>query len=147
MAKTTKKEMFMIIMKIVKAATVEEETRKKVLDFLDHEIYLLNKKTKATKEKKAAETDGLTDIIISCLRSAGKPTPIKELMQLPTIRSYANGSLSNQKVSAVMTKLKNAGVVTRTENKKVAYFSLAESEQKEDDYEDMADIFKAQAED
>ena len=96
-----------------------------VIDFANHEIELLNKKSSSSSGKPTKtqiENEGYKEVILEALATADKPMTISEIME------YADGlaGLKNQRVSALMTQLKNAGKVIRTEEKKKAYFSLAE---------------------
>ena len=122
--KMTKKEMFAEIIKMMNGET-SSVTEKEVIEFAEHEIELLNKKSSSGSGKPTktqVENEGYKEVILEALATADKPMTISELME------YAEGlaGLKNQRVSALMTQLKNAGKVIRTEEKKKAYFSLAE---------------------
>ena len=123
-AKMTKKDMFNEIINLMngKASAV---TNDEIINFCTHEIELLNKKSSSSSGKPTktqVENEGYKEVILEALATADKPMTISELME------YADGlaGLKNQRVSALMTQLKNAGKVIRTEEKKKAYFSLAE---------------------
>ena len=122
--KMTKKEMFAEIIKMMNGE-ISSVTEKEVIEFAEHEIGLLNKKASSGSGKPTktqVENEGYKEVILEALATADKPMTISELME------YAEGlaGLKNQRVSALMTQLKNAGKVIRTEEKKKAYFSLAE---------------------
>ena len=121
--KMTKKEMFAEIIKMMNGET-SSVTEKEVIEFAEHEIGLLNKKSSSGSGKPTktqVENEGYKEVILEALATADKPMTISELME------YAEGlaGLKNQRVSALMTQLKNANKVVRTMEKKKAYFSLA----------------------
>ena len=121
--KMTKKEMFAEIIKMMNGET-SSVTEKEVIEFAEHEIGLLNKKSSSGSGKPTKtqlENEGYKEVILEALATADKPMTISELME------YAEGlaGLKNQRVSALMTQLKNANKVVRTMEKKKAYFSLA----------------------
>ena len=122
--KITKKEMFNEIIKMMNGEQMSVSAQA-VIDFANHEIELLNKKSSSSSGKPTKtqlENEGYKEVILEALATADKPMTISEIME------YADGlaGLKNQRVSALMTQLKNAGKVIRTEEKKKAYFSLAE---------------------
>ena len=111
--KPTKKEMFARIL----AHTVDKAER----EFLEHEIELLDKKSsnksltpeqKKNEEIKSAILDGLDGNV--------KMTISGMLKNIP-----ACADLTNQKVSALVRQLRDVGLVVRTEEKGVAYFTKA----------------------
>ena len=73
--------------------------------------------TKAQKENEIIMTN-----ILNALASIGEPTTVTDLLA-HGIEGY---ELTNQKVSALLKKLVDAGKVTKTIEKKKSYFSLAE---------------------
>ena len=121
--KMTKKEMFAEIIKMMNGE-ISSVTESAVIEFAEHEIELLNKKSSSSSGKPTKtqlENEGYKEVILEALATADKPMTISELME------YADGlaGLKNQRVSALMTQLKNANKVVRTMEKKKAYFSLA----------------------
>lgn len=115
----TKKEMFAHI-KEINAQDSE------VVAFCDHEIELLNKKSSGSHKptKTQVENEGYKAAILGILAENDKPMTISEMMEDGRLEG-----LKNQRVSALVTQLKKAGTVVRTEDKKKAYFNLAESEE------------------
>lgn len=96
-----------------------------ILNFCDHEIELLSKKSSsgAKPTKIQIENEGHKDNILDILAENDKPMTISDLMEDSRLEG-----LKNQRVSALVTQLKKDGLVIRTEVKKKAYFSLAEVE-------------------
>lgn len=121
--KITKKDLFKMLLaeEVVSANPL-------YVDFITHEIELLNKKSgskKATKNQVANE--GIKATILETLADGCKT--ISDM-----IKSNAELSeLTNQKVSALVRQLVADGLVVRTTEKKVAYFSLAENSAEEEE--------------
>ncbi len=115
----TKKEMF------ARIATINAEDAE-IVAFCEHEIELLSKKGSGSHKptKTQVENEGYKQAMLETLAEVGHPLTISELMETCS----ALEGLKNQRVSALMTQLKNAGLVVRTEDKKKAYFALAEKD-------------------
>ena len=113
--KLTKKDYF----KELKELVID---RQDLVDFIDHEIELLSKKSsKSAPTKTQVENENIKSVIVDTLTALDRPVIITELQN-------ANAELatySNQKISALLTQLVNANIVTRTIDKKKAYFSIA----------------------
>ena len=91
--------------------------------FIDHEIELLNKKNSRTGKptKTQVENEAIKNTIFNALQATGKPMTVTQLLATEEL----NG-LSNQKVSALLTQLRESNKVVRTVEKKVAYYSINE---------------------
>lgn len=113
----TKKEMFAHI------ATINA-TDKEIVEFCNHEIELLEKKSSGSAKptKTQIENEGFKQAILDFLAEADRPMTISEIME----NCEAVSGLKNQRVSALVTQLKKAELVVRTEDKKKAFFSVAE---------------------
>ena len=112
--KITKKEMFTMI-----KAQVKDNAE--MVAFIDHEIELLDKKASNKKATKTQEANvGIKSTILAVLEGA-KPMTVTEMQGA----SAELGELSNQKVSALVRQLVEAGKVVKTIDKKVSRFSLA----------------------
>lgn len=112
--KITKKEMFTMI-----KAQVKDNAE--MVAFIDHEIELLDKKASNKKATKTQEANiGIKSTILSVLEG-GKSMTVTEMQGA----SAELGELSNQKVSALVRQLVEAGKVVKTIDKKVSRFSLA----------------------
>ena len=113
--KITKKEMFAMI-----KAQVKDNAE--MVAFIDHEIELLDKKASNKKATKTQEANiGIKSTILAVLEGA-KPMTVTEMQGA----SAELGELSNQKVSALVRQLVEAGKVVKTIDKKVSRFSLAD---------------------
>ena len=114
--KITKKEMFTMI-----KAQVKDNAE--MVAFIDHEIELLDKKASNKKATKTQEANiGIKSTILTVLEGA-KPMTVTEMQGA----SAELGELSNQKVSALVRQLVEAGKVVKTIDKKVSRFSLADN--------------------
>lgn len=115
MEKITKREMFE---QIKSHLTNEAE-----IAFIDHELELLAKKNsyKSTKPTKTQVANvALKDRIAQVMGASEVPMTASEIL-----KALADDTLSGSKVTAMLTQMKNDGVVVRTEEKRKAYFSLA----------------------
>lgn len=129
--KVTKREIFTRLFDIVADATITSTVEKvggmqvdELKKFLTHEIELLDKKSTAknTKPTKTQlENEKLKELILAVLKDKGTPQTISQIMNEAEELSI----LTNQRISALLTQLKNAGKVVRTEEKKKAYFAIA----------------------
>ena len=119
--KVTKRERFEMIKEIVLNAGLENEAE--MVEFLDNEINLLNKKrASGAKTATQKENEVLVERLYGVLAEIGRPVTVSELQK----ENEEFGAMSNQKVSALMKKLKDAGRVNKVDDKKKAYFSIAE---------------------
>ena len=125
--KMTKKEMFAHIMASY-ALTDEEKA------FIQHEIELLEKKnTRRDGSKAMTATQKANEVlkarIVEILSKAEKPMSVSEIAKSDSELA----ELSGQKVSAIITLLKNDGIVKRVEIKRKAYFKLIDSSEEEEE--------------
>ena len=119
--KITKKEMFTMI-----KAQVKDNAE--MVAFIDHEIELLDKKASNKKATKTQEANvGIKSTILAVLEG-GKSMTVTEMQGA----SAELGELSNQKVSALVRQLVEAGEVVKTIDKKVSRFSLADNDKGEE---------------
>lgn len=114
--KITKKERFMELKEIVSERT-------DLVEFLDHEIELLNKKANTkTPSKTQIENESIKDVIVKTLINLAKPVTITEIQE----NDSTLATLSNQKISALLSQLVKDNKVVRTVDKKKAYFTISE---------------------
>lgn len=121
--KITKKDNFKSIIEVLR-----EKGREDLVAVMEHEIELIEKKASNARMTKTQEANvEIKEVILKEMARIGKPITISELIaNSEEIAEATNGS--NQKVSALMTQLKNAGAVVRTQEGKKAVFSIAEAE-------------------
>jgi hypothetical protein len=125
---TTKKEYFAMVRNIVGESNVEN--KEELFKFIDHEVELLNKKSSKSGETKISKINSpIYESIIEVLTEAGKGMTASELMEDVRLQTYVDGDkivkMTNQKLSALLTKLKDDKKLNREEIKKKAYFSIA----------------------
>ena len=121
--KITKRESFKMIIEVL-----ENNDRADLVEIMNHEIELLDKKKASGKMTKTqTENVGIKEIILQALATANEPMTITDLLK-NNVELYDATAGSNQKVSALMTQLKKENKVVRTTNGKKALFSIAEEE-------------------
>ena len=115
--KLIKKDYFNMLREIVVSMKRED-----LVDFIDREIELLNKKSsRTTLTQTQKENETLKEKIISTLTELGKYATITEIQQAnPEL-----ADLSNQKMSALPKQLVDTKTVDKVIEKKKAYFSIA----------------------
>lgn len=120
MKKLTKKEMFAMVREIVIADG--GENTELLTNFIDHEVELLTRKNTGEKKptaKQIANSAVQTEILDTM--EVGKLYTVGELMKVvPSL-----DGVSNQYATSQVRALVNAGLLTRTEEKRKAYFALA----------------------
>lgn len=120
--KMTKREWFAEIKAIVEGAQVDSEKKAGMVDFIDHEVELLDRKhSKSGQTKTQKENVEIMEKIMAALAEIGKPVTITELQNASTEMA----EFSNQKLSALLKKLVDSGRVVKTQEKKKSYFSVA----------------------
>lgn len=89
--------------------------------FIDHELELLDKKATSKSNKVSTEHTELMETIKNELARIDRAVTITELQkESETLADY-----SNQKLSAMLKKLVDNGVVTKVVDKKKSYFKIA----------------------
>ena len=117
--KMTKRDYFSKLIEIVESANVDNS--EEIIDFLNHEIELAKKKS-SIKTKTQKENEVLMEVVFNALAEVGKPVTVSELMEA----NEEVGAMKNQKVTALLKKLKENERVVRVEDKRKAYFAIAE---------------------
>ena len=92
-----------------------------LVEFIDHEVELLTKKNSAEKKPTAQQVAnaGIATAIIEGMEPNRLYTVTEVIKSIPQC-----ADLTNQRVSALLRQLVEAGKVKRTEDKRKAYFSL-----------------------
>lgn len=121
--KMTKKEMFTMVAKVVENSN--EKNKAEMLDFIAHEVELLEKKnSKSAPTKTQKENEVLMAQLLEALAEFDKPITVSDFMKES---SHEVATLSNQKLSALLKKLVDSKKVIKTVEKKKSFFSLAQS--------------------
>ena len=120
--KMTKREWFVEIKAIVESAQADSEKKAGMIDFIDHEVELLDRKhSKSGQTKTQKENVEIMKKVMTALAEVGKPVTITELQNA----SAKMAEYSNQKLSALLKKLVDDDRVVKTQEKKKSYFSVA----------------------
>ena len=108
----TKREMFVLI------ATTNADNAE-IVEFCNHEIELIDKRSSTKSPTKAQkENEVLMDVLEEALQGLDAPITVTDL--IATTEAISN--LSNQKVSAMLRKMVDAGRAVKTMEKKKALF-------------------------
>lgn len=108
----TKREMFNLI------ATVNADNAE-IVEFCTHEIELLDKKVShKTPTRVQKENEVLMDVLEEILNGLDAPATVSDLIA----DNEAISNLSNQKISAMLRKMVEAGRAVKTIEKKKAFF-------------------------
>ena len=115
--KLTKKDKFNALLSLA-----EVKANPSLVEFINHEIELLDKKNSAEKKPTAQQTanDSIKSAILGNMVEGKKYTITDLIKSVPEC-----ADLTNQRVSALIRQLVEKGEVVRTEDKRKAYFSLA----------------------
>lgn len=96
-------------------------TSQDVINFVNHEIELLDRKhNKTSQTKTQKENELIKESIVKVLTEIDRPVTITELQN----ESAEMEVYSNQKLSALLKQLVQSGIVTKTIDKKKSYFSV-----------------------
>lgn len=113
--KMTKKDYFNVIKGLV-------NDRQDLVDFIDHEIELLNKKSSRTAPTKTqVENEAIKEKIVATLVELDRYATITEIQNANTELA----DLSNQKISALLKQLVDTNIVEKVIDKKKAYFKAS----------------------
>lgn len=118
--KLTKREKFERLL-----AKPEVQADKISVDFIEHELELLAKKNSSEKKPTATQlaNETLKDGILECM--ALEPNRLFTISEMLKVFPCCV-DLTNQRVSAMLRQLKEDGKVERLEEKRKAYFRLAQ---------------------
>lgn len=99
----------------------DDITSQDVINFVTHEIELLDRKhSKTSQTKTQKENELIKESIVKVLTEIDRPVTITELQN----ESAEMEVYSNQKLSALLKQLVQSGIVTKTIDKKKSYFSV-----------------------
>ena len=120
MTKVTKKVALQFAIDAINDYCEEDAVTAEVVAVLQNIIAQLDKRASAPKKptKKQVANEGVKAEIVTFLSGAEEPMTVKAIAEGMGIEAW-------QKVSALLTQLKNDGTVVRSEVKGKAYFALA----------------------
>ena len=120
----TKRENFELIAKTIE--TMEIENKAEMLNFIAHEIELLEKKSSKSRQTKTQkENEILKDEIFAELSKLGEKVTVSEFQ---AVTRFAPPEFSNQKISAMLNQMEKAGRVRKVVEKKKSYFFVPQAE-------------------
>lgn len=116
--KITKKQKFEMLRALV-------EDNDMLVEFIDHEIELLERKSSKVDTKKSAEHEKIMGYIKSVLYEAGAALKCGDITQ--RVNAKYNETFQSQKISAMLKKMVDeSGEVVKTTEKKETFFTLAD---------------------
>lgn len=111
---------------------MEELGKTELVEFIDHEIELIDRKAmnrKAGNGKKSQENNAIAEIVLEELAKIGKTTITDLLKKSVVLADYVTEdgkTLSNQKITAILKPYIADGTVVRTMEKKSTFFQIAQ---------------------
>lgn len=119
--KVTKADNFKALLNLAEVAAHPE-----LVEFINHELALLAKKSTNRKPSKSQATSNtLRDIVLDVLYSADSAITIAEIQEADSRLKVFNGeNISNQRIAAILTRLIGEGIVTKNTIKKRNYYSV-----------------------
>lgn len=126
--KVTKADNFKTLLSLAEVAA-----RPDLVEFINHELALLAKKSTNRKPSKSQATSNtLRDIVLDVLYSADSAMTIAEIQEADSRLKEFNGeNVSNQRIAAILTRLINEGIVTKNTIKKRNYYSVTNASDSE----------------
>ena len=120
--KITRKDNFKALLTIV-----EDLGRNDLVDFINHEIELLDRKKSNGNAKANKRVADNVELVYNALVGVGKAVTITELIAQTDLSALANEEhiVTTQRVSAYMKKLVDSKRVIATKDKKRTLFSIA----------------------
>ena len=117
--KVTKREKFEMLKALVKDNAM-------LVEFIDHEIELLDKKKSQGNAKANEKMEQSVDLVYKALVVVGRAVTPSELIAETDLSALENesGVVSTQKVSAMLKKLVDSGKVEKFTDKKKTYFRV-----------------------
>lgn len=119
--KMTKREKFEMLAKIE-----EVKANPMLAEFIDHELELLAKKNASGSDKPTAvqiANNGIKEEILDYM--ANEPNRLFTISEMQKVIPCC-AELTNQRISALVRQLKEDGKVERIEEKRKAYFRIAQ---------------------
>ena len=103
---------------VLTGAVLTDETTEKLIALRDQ---LMKRNSSDKPSKKQAENLASAEHLADVMKQVGKPSTVSEYMSADP---EGLGTMSNQKVSALMRVLENAGRVEKIPEKRKSYFAL-----------------------
>lgn len=116
----TLKEKYARVIEVL--STVDVEDRDMLIEFLEDRVTKLSKNRSGDRRltKTQVENEKIKAVIVERLKELGAPSRIPAIVADDRLKGF-----SGQKISALLTQLKNNGTVVRVKEKQDVLFSLA----------------------
>lgn len=126
--KVTKAENYQALLNLAEVAAHPE-----LVEFINHELALLAKKSTNRKPSKSQVTSNtLRDIVLEVLYSADSAITIAEIQEADSRLKVFNGeNISNQRIAAILTRLIGEGIVFKQTIKRRNYYSTSNTSEPE----------------
>jgi predicted transcriptional regulator len=120
--KVTKADNYQALLNLAEVAAHPE-----LVEFINHELALLAKKSTNRKPSKSQETSNtLRDIVLEVLNTADSAITIAEIQEADSRLKVFNGeNISNQRIAAILTRLIGEGIVFKQTIKRRNYYSTS----------------------
>ena len=118
--KMTLKEKYARVIEVLSVVDVED--RDMLIEFLEDRVTKLSKNRSGDRRltKTQVENEKIKAVIVERLKELGAPSRIPAIVADDRLKGF-----SSQKISALLTQLKNDGTVVRVKEKQDVLFSLA----------------------
>lgn len=117
--KMTKKEKFEVMAEVVKKSNSKD--KEMLMEFISKELELLAKRSsKSGETAKQKENEKLKEGLLKALKSCEDKLTISEFQA--KFSQFAPPKYSNQKLSAMFSQMREAGLIDKKVEKKKSYF-------------------------
>lgn len=126
--KVTKADNYQALLNLAEVAAHPE-----LVEFINHELALLAKKSTNRKPSKSQATSNtLRGIVLDVLNTADSAITIAEIQEADSRLKVFNGeNISNQRIAAILTRLIGEGIVFKQTIKKRNYYSTSDTSEPE----------------
>lgn len=123
--KVTKKQKYEMMVAILNGAPLTDYDTPMLVEFCENELSLLDRKASSASRKTDEKTESTMELIRTILGELPLDSKGLAVSQMVTNPRVLEAQITSQRLTAVLTKMKDNGDVVRTVEKKVPYFKLA----------------------
>lgn len=118
--KMTLKEKYARVIEVL--STVDVEDKDMLIEFLEDRVTKLSRNRSGDRRltRTQVENEKIKAVIVERLKELGEPSRIPAIVADDRLKGF-----SSQKISALLTQLKNDGIVVKVKEKQNVLFSLA----------------------
>ena len=126
--KMTKADNFKALLHLAEVSAHPE-----LVEFINHELALLAKKSANRKPSKSQATSNtLRDLVLEVLNAANSEMTIVEMQEIDDrLRTFNGENVSNQRLAAILTRLINEGIIIKQVVKRKNYYKIANTSDNE----------------